>query len=568
MKGNAFVCGVDFGTDSVRCVIIDAADGSEVSTAVANYPRWAKGLYCDASLNQFRQHPLDYIESFEASMREAIARAPRGSAPRIRAISVDTTGSTPAPVDKTGTPLALRSGFDANPNAMFVLWKDHTSVREAEEINRLAHTWGGTDFTQFEGGVYSSEWFWAKILHVIRADGAVRSAAYSWVEHCDWFTACLIGVEDARRIRRSRCAAGHKAMWHESFGGLPPEEFLLRLDPLLAGLRSRLYTETETSDRQAGVLSPEWSSRLGLPDTVRVGIGAFDAHMGAVGGGIAPYTMAKIMGTSTCDVIVAPMDEMGGKLVRGICGQVDGSVIPGMLGMEAGQSAFGDIYAWFKSVLMWPVESLVGSSTVIDDSLKNRLVAETSDRLIDELSRQAEKLPVDETGVLAIDWMNGRRTPDANQLLKGALSGLSLGSDAPRMFRALVEATAFGARAIAERFRAEGVPIKGVIALGGVAKKSPFIMQIVTDVMNVPIRVPRAEQTCALGAAMFAGVVAELYPTLGDSMKAMGSGWEREYTPRPEYAKKYALLYKRYLALARFIESETGTERQTPGRGQ
>lgn len=557
MNVRAYVCGVDFGTDSVRSVIIDAADGSEVSGAVAPYPRWSKGLFCDASLNRFRQHPLDYIEAFEASMREAIARAPGGTAPLIKAISVDTTGSTPVAVDRAGTPLALLPGFEANPDAMFVLWKDHTAVREAGEINRLAHTWGGTDFTKFEGGVYSSEWFWAKILHVLRADAGVRALAFSWVEHCDWFTACLTGVSDALGIRRSRCAAGHKAMWHESFGGLPSEEFLVRLDPLLAGLRSRLYTETETSDRPAGLLSPEWSSRLGLPADVRVGIGAFDAHMGAVGGGITSYTMTKIMGTSTCDVIVAPMDEMEGKLVRGICGQVDGSVIPGMLGMEAGQSAFGDIYAWFKSVLMWPVENVTGKSILVDESARTRLVEEVSVRLIEELSGQAEGLPVDETGVIAIDWMNGRRTPDANQLLKGAVAGLSLGTGAPKIFRALVEATAFGARAISDRFRREGVPIKGVIALGGVAKKSPFIMQIVADVMNVPIRVPRSEQTCALGAAMFAGVVAGLYPTLADSMKAMESGWEREYAPRAEYARKYAGLYERYCSLARFVEEET-----------
>jgi L-ribulokinase len=460
-------------------------------------------------------------------------------------------------------PLALRAEFGSNPNAMFVLWKDHTAVREAGEINLLAHTWGGTDFTKFEGGVYSSEWFWAKILHVLRADPGVRSAAFSWVEHCDWFTACLTGVTDALDIRRSRCAAGHKAMWHESFSGLPSEEFLVRLDPLLGGLRSRLYTETSTSNQSAGVLSPEWSARLGLPATVRVGIGAFDAHMGAVGGGITPYTMTKIMGTSTCDVIVAPMDEMGGKLVRGICGQVDGSVIPGMLGMEAGQSAFGDIYAWFKSVLMWPVENVIGTSMLVDESARARMVEEASDRLIEELSGYAEMVPVDETGVLAVDWMNGRRTPDANQLLKGAVTGLSLGTDAPRIFRALVEATAFGAKAIADRFRREGVPINGVIALGGVAKKSPFIMQIVSDVMNVPIRVPRAEQTCALGAAMFAAVVAGLYPTLGDSMKAMESGWERQYTPRAEYARVYAGLYERYCSLARFVEDETMAPRRT-----
>ncbi len=563
MNDDPFVCGVDFGTDSVRCVIINAADGSEVSGAFSPYTRWGKGLFCDPSQNMFRQHPLDYLEAFESSMREAIERAPGGTASRVRGISVDTTGSTPVAVDRTGSPLALRPGFDANPNAMFVLWKDHTAVAEAGEINRLAHTWGGTDFTKFEGGIYSSEWFWAKILHLIRVDAAVRAEAYSWVEHCDWFTACLTGVNEARNIRRSRCAAGHKAMWHASFGGLPSEEFLARLDPLLAGVRDRLYTETETSDREAGVLSAEWAARLGLPAGVCVGIGAFDAHMGAVGGGITPYTMTKIMGTSTCDVIVAPMEEMGEKLVRGICGQVDGSVIPGMLGMEAGQSAFGDIYAWFKSVLMWPVEHVIGTSARIDPGAKRALVEDASDRMIDELSRTAESLPVEESGVLAIDWMNGRRTPDANQLLKGAVTGLSLGSDAPRIFRALVESTAFGAKAIADRFRSEGVPIRGVIALGGVAKKSPFIMQIVSDVMNVPIRVPRSEQTCALGAAMCAAVASGVYPSLGDAMQAMASPWEREYVPRPAESRIYARLYERYRALAQFIEDETASS----GRG-
>ena len=559
MKGTpnaAYVCGVDFGTDSVRSVVIDTADGSEIAGAVAYYPRWGKGMFCDAPRNMFRQHPLDYLEAFETSMREALAKAPPGTASHVRAIAVDTTGSTPAPVDAAGAPLALRREFASNPNAMFVLWKDHTAVREAGEINTLARSWGGTDFTKYEGGVYSSEWFWAKILHVLREDAAVRGAAESWVEHCDWFTAALTGVTDVRRIKRSRCAAGHKAMWHESFNGLPAEEFLVRLDPLLAGLRGRLYRETLTSDQPAGVLSSDWSSRLGLPATVRVGVGAFDAHMGAVGGGITPYTMTKIMGTSTCDVIVAPMEEVGTRLIRGICGQVDGSVIPGMLGMEAGQSAFGDIYAWFKSVLMWPLETVIGVN-VVDADTRRRLVADAGDRLLDVLAEHAARVPLEESGVLALDWMNGRRTPDANQLLKGAIAGLNLGSDAPRIFRALVEATAFGARAIAERFRSEGVPIRGVTALGGVAKKSPFIMQTVADVMNVPIRVPRSEQTCALGAAMYAAVVAGIYPSLQASMQAMESGWEREYAPRPDAARVYDRLYERYRALAKFVEAET-----------
>jgi len=556
VSGQAYVCGVDFGTDSVRTVIIDAADGSELSGAVAAYPRWAGGMFCDPARNMFRQHPLDYLEAFESSMREALARAPRGASSLVRAIAVDTTGSTPAPVDASGAPLALSGEFASNPNAMFVLWKDHTAVCEAGEINTLARTWGGTDFTKYEGGVYSSEWFWAKILHVLREDAAVRAAAESWVEHCDWFAAALTGVTDARRIKRSRCAAGHKAMWHESFGGLPSEEFLVRLDPLLAGLRARLYRETLTSDQVAGLLSPDWSSRLGLPASVRVGVGAFDAHMGALGGGITPYTMTKIMGTSTCDVIVAPKEDVGEKLVRGICGQVDGSVIPGMLGMEAGQSAFGDIYAWFKSVLMWPLENVLGGS-VVDARTRERLLADADGRLLDVLAERAAAIPPEESGVLALDWMNGRRTPDANQMLKGAIAGLNLGSDAPRIFRALVESTAFGARAIQERFLSEGIPIRGVIALGGVAKKSPFIMQTVADVMNVPIRVPRSDQTCALGAAMCAAVVAGVYPSVQASMKAMESGWEREYTPDPEAARAYDRLYGGYRRIAEFVEKET-----------
>jgi L-ribulokinase len=562
MNSHDLVIGVDFGTDSVRSVIVDAIDGTELASAVSGYGRWSRGLYCDPPANQFRQHPLDYMEGFEESLRGAIARAAEGSAARVKAIAVDTTGSTPVAVDRQGTPLALTPGFEENPNAMFILWKDHTAVREAEGINAHAHSWGGTDFTKFEGGVYSSEWFWAKLLHILRADERVRRAAFSWVEHCDWIPALLTGNTDPLTMKRSRCAAGHKAMWHESFNGLPSEEFLSTLDPLLKGLRDRLYRQTFTSDVSAGTLSSEWAHTLGLSPSVHVGVGAFDAHMGAVGGEITPYVMTKIMGTSTCDMIVAPMSDMGEKLVRGICGQVDGSIIPGMLGMEAGQSAFGDIYAWFKDLLMWPLENVASLKSRMEGKAAEMLVAETADALIDGLSKAAEKVPIDLSGVLAVDWMNGRRTPDANQLLKGAITGLNLGSDAPRIFRALVEATAFGAKKIADRFLAEGVRIDGVIALGGVAKKSPFIMQIVSDVMNVPIRVPRSEQTCALGAAMFAATVAGIYPTVDAAKKAMGSGFEREYRPVAENAAKYAVLYARYSRLADFIERESENERR------
>lgn len=563
MNTDNYVIGVDFGTDSVRTVIVNAADGAEVASAVCSFPRWKEGKYCDPSNNQFRQHPLDFIEGLERTIKHALLEAPSGTAANVRALSVDTTGSTPVAVDDRGTPLALLPEFGENPNAMFVLWKDHTAVHEAGEINALAKSWGGIDYTQFEGGVYSSEWFWAKILHVLRADPAVRKAAFSWVEHCDWIPALLTGNTDPCKLKRSRCAAGHKAMWHASFGGLPSDEFLTKLDPLLKGLRERLYERTYTSDVSAGTLSRVWAERFGLGTNVKVGVGAFDAHMGAVGGEITPYVMTKIMGTSTCDMIVAPRKDLGDHLVKGICGQVDGSIIPGMIGLEAGQSAFGDVYAWFRDVLMWPVEHIVARTKVTDKRAREMIVGEVSENLIAELSEEAAKVAIDESGILALDWMNGRRTPDANQLLKGAISGLTLGSDAPRIFRALVEGTAFGARKIVERFRAEGVRIDGVIALGGVAKKSPFIMQIVADVLNVPIKVPRSEQTCALGAAMFAATVAGLYPTVEEAKKTMGSGMEVEYRPQTANAAKYTALYERYRKLGEFVESEILNTRRT-----
>ncbi len=562
-QGSGYVVGMDFGTDSVRALIVDAADGREVSTGLSFYGRWRAGKYCNPAANMFRQHPLDYVESLEAALREALASAPAGSAARIRAISVDTTGSTPVAVDAGGTPLALLPAFAENPNAMFILWKDHTAIREAEEINRYARVWGGTDFTRFEGGVYSSEWFWAKLLHVLRTDRAVRAEAFSWVEHCDWIPALLAGDTRPHRIKRSRCAAGHKAMWHESFGGLPAEEFLVGLDPLLAGLRGRLYADTFTSDTPAGTLTSEWAERLGLPPGVLVGVGAFDAHMGAVGGEIGPYTLTKIMGTSTCDMIIASPEEVGDTPVRGICGQVDGSIIPGMIGMEAGQSAFGDVFAWFRDVLLWPVERFIGESPQIDAAVRRQLVQETGDRLIAELSRAAAEISPGDSGVLALDWLNGRRSPDANQLLRGAITGLNLASDPPRIFRALVEATAFGARMIVERFRTEGVRIDQVIALGGVAKKSPFVMQVVADVLNMPIKVPRSEQTCALGAAMCAAAVAGIYPGIDEAKTAMGNGFEKEYLPVPGSVGVYNTLFDRYSRLARFVEEETRIQENT-----
>ncbi|OOQ56768.1 ribulokinase [Mucilaginibacter pedocola] len=558
-----YVIGVDYGTDSVRSVLVDAANGQEIASSVFNYPRWRKGLYCKPAENQFRQHPLDYVEGLENTIKDCIRKAGgEAIAPFVKGISVDTTGSTPVAVDATGTPLALTPAFAQNPNAMFVLWKDHTGIGEAEEINAHAQKFD-TNYLKYVGGIYSSEWFWAKLLHVLRIDSEVAAALHSWVEHCDWVPFLLTGGTKAEDIKRGRCSAGHKALWAEEFDGLPPDEFFSSLDPLLTGITNKLYTDTYTADVAAGNLSAEWAQRLGLSTNVMVGTGAFDAHMGAVGGQIEPYYLSKVMGTSTCDILVAPNAELEGTLVKGICGQVNGSVIPGMAGLEAGQSAFGDTYAWFKNLLSWPMNNLLSQSTLIDSITAEALREELADLIIPELSRQAALLPVDENTELAIDWFNGRRTPDANQALKGAISGLNLGSDAPRVFRALAEATCFGAKSIVERFISEGIPVKGIIGIGGVAKKSPYIMQMMADVLGMPIRIHQFTHTCALGAAMFAAVVAGIYPNVEAAMQSMGGGFDVSYEPNPALAEVYQKRYSQYQTLGGFIAQQTALKTKT-----
>ncbi len=554
MSGNACVVGIDFGTDSVRSIVADATNGSVLGTSVRNYPRWAKGLYCDPVDNRFRQHPLDYLESMEASVREALQQA--GASASVRGIAVDTTGSTPVLADRSGKPLALSAPFAENPNAMFVLWKDHTAVAEAERLNHLARTWGGVDYTKYVGGIYSSEWFWAKAVHILETDPAVAEAAVTLLEHCDWIPAVLTGTSDLARFKRSRCAAGHKALWHAEFGGYPSDAFLAKLHPKLPALKKTLGTETFTADTPFGPLSAEWAVKLGLPRETVVAVGAFDAHMGAVGGGIGRNQLLKVMGTSTCDIVVSPPANEPEKLVSGICGQVDGSVISGMIGYEAGQSAFGDVYAWFKTLLSWPLETILPTLAGIPDEVKRQIAAGVAEKLIPALEQGATALNVEETVPVALDWLNGRRTPDANQRLTGAITGLRLGTDAPRIFRSLVEATAFGSRAIVERFRAQGIRIDRVIAIGGVAKKSRFVMQTIADVMSIEVAVAAGDQPVALGAAMFAATAAGLYRQVEEAQRAMSAGTESVYRPDVDRAKRYDRLYKDYVALGAFAESQ------------
>jgi L-ribulokinase len=554
MKNERFVIGVDYGTDSVRSIIVNAGTGEEIASAVFQYPRWKDGLFCDAAQNQFRQHPLDYLEGLKSTIKDCLQQAGKTVASQIAAISIDTTGSTPVAVDETGTPLALLSRFENNPNAMFVLWKDHTAVQEAADINAHAEKYD-INYLQYVGGIYSSEWFWAKLLRILKVDEEVRQATYSWVEHCDWIPFVLTGGKHVKDMKRGVCSAGHKALWAVEFDGLPPDEWFAELHPLLKGFTKRLFHNTYTSDQAAGKLSAEWAERLGLSQDVVIGVGAFDAHMGAVGGQIEPYHLSKVMGTSTCDMLVAPLSEVKGKLIKGICGQVPGSVIPGMMGMEAGQSAFGDAYAWFRNVIAWPLQNVLGN-------FNGKALDEAMDKIIPVLSKQAAALPLDENSELAVDWFNGRRTPDADQTLKGAITGLNLGSDAPRIFRSIVESTCFGAKAIVERFVDEGVPVKGLIGLGGVARKSPFIMQMMADVMNMPIRIHKSEQTCALGAAMFAATAAGIYTKVEDAMNAMGQGFDATYQPDKGKTALYQQRYKKYNTLGQQIEKRVINDEQ------
>lgn len=549
-----YVIGLDYGTDSVRAVLIDTADGRELASEVHWYKRWKEGAFCNPSTNQFRQHPLDHIEGLEHTIKTAVQKS-KVAPQDIKGICIDTTGSSPIPVTKEGVPLALVEGFAENPNAMMVLWKDHTAIKEADEINDLAVNWGGENYTKYVGGIYSSEWFWAKILHISRVDEWVKKAAYTWMEHCDMMTYLLIEQKDVNSFKRSRCAAGHKAMWHTDWNGLPAKNFLSQLDPYLGDLRSRLYQETYTSNEIAGNLSKEWAEKLGLTTETVVAVGTFDAHAGAVGAKIEEHSLVRVMGTSTCDILVAGEEEVNHKTIKGICGQVDGSVIPGLIGLEAGQSAFGDLLAWFKDVLSWPVEQLVMTSGILSEQQKLALKEEIETNFIKKLSEAAEAIPITESIPIALDWINGRRTPDADQNLKSAIADLSLGSKAPHIFKALINAICFGSKKIADRFKEEGIQIDTVIGIGGVARKSPYVMQTLANVMNMPIKVASSDQAPALGAAIYAAVAAGIYNTVTEASSKMGSGFEAEYFPEPDKVGAYRDAMKSYDLLGKFVEN-------------
>jgi L-ribulokinase len=535
MKGNKYSLGLDFGTNSVRALLVDVRTGRELATAVYSYPSGKAGIILDPrNPNLARQNPADYLKGIEASVRQTLVRAKKADrsfrADQVIGIGVDTTGSTPIPVDAAGVPLAFRKEFRRNPNAMAWLWKDHTGFAEAAEITALA----GREHPEYLakcGGTYSSEWFFSKILHCLRTDGRVFDAAASWVECADYIPALLVGETRPDRIKRSRCAAGHKAMFNDAWGGLPSKEFLSELDPRLGELRDRLYDKTFTADVPAGGLSKEWAQRLGLPETTPVAAGAFDAHLGAVGSGVSPGKLVRIVGTSTCDICVWPNDRPLPD-IPGLCGIVDGSVLPGAFGLEAGQSAVGDIFNWFVEYLR-PGGPRKGSH--------------------EELTRKAAKIRPGQSGLLALDWNNGNRTILVDQRLTGLLLGQTLHTKPEEIYRALIEATGFGALTIIKRFEEYGVRIDEVRNCGGIAEKNPLVMQIYADVTGLEMKIARSSETCALGAAIAgavaAGPAAGGYKDFPAAQAAMTGIKPKTYKPNPENHKVYAALYALYREL-------------------
>ncbi len=522
-----FTIGLDYGTNSVRALVVNVDSGEEVGTCVFDYPHGDAGIILDAKdPNLARQHPADYVEGATAAIRGALkdAAGKNGFAPEaVIGIGVDTTGSTPLPVDADGEPLAFKDEFRNNPAAMAWLWKDHTAHEEAAEITTLARQMRPQYLAKC-GGTYSSEWYWAKLLRCRRVAPEVFQAAYTWVECADWIPAFLTGTSHPSQIKRCICAAGHKAMANPTWGGYPDGAFLVAFDEELGRIRKSLPSSLYSVKDTAGQLTAEWAKRLGLPEGIPVAVGAFDAHLGAVGCGITPGVLTKIVGTSTCDMMVAPMSA-GLPDIPGLCGIVPESILPDSFGLEAGQSAFGDIYNWFVNYLQ-PGGAQNGSH--------------------EALTGGAEKLKPGESGLLALDWHNGNRTVLVDPRLSGMMLGMSLHTTPAEIYRALIEATAFGARVIMERFEEYGVKVERVVNCGGIAMKNPLVMQILADVFNRTMEVARSSQTCALGSAMAGAVVAGRHASFAEATKAMTGIQATKYTPIPENVAAYARLFALY----------------------
>lgn len=550
--GRNYVVGIDFGSDSVRAILVDVQSAETLGTTVAEYPRWKEKKYCIPQAGQYRQHPLDYLECLEEVVTALLQSVP-GAGERVVGIAVDTTGSTVCPVDESGTPLALKEEFCREPEAMFHLWKDHTSVAEAKEINRLLSE-GETDYTKYQGE-YSSEWFWAKILRTVRQNPEIRRQAYCWAEHVDWITGILTGNTSPKALVHCSCAAGHKALWNSEFGGLPSRKLLVSADAYLGEIYDRYSQTPRSAGEKAGTLCEEWARRLGISREAAVGVGSFDAHAGAVGVGIQEKMMVKAVGTSTVDLMIIPRDTACTKASKAYCGLAENSIIPGFLGVEAGQSAFGDTYAWLKRMLLWGVENLLDG--ILDEETQGRVQEHLSQRLLSELESQAETMEDEE--LLALDWFNGRRYPHLNENVKSAISGLTLSATPPGLYQALARATVFGSRRIYDSLKKLGIEIERLICVGGIAQKSPYIMQMMSDTLNIPLMVSKENQSCARGAAIYAAVAAGMYKDIRQAQEVFCEKYKPSYYPDEEAHKRLEKKYEKYCRLGQ-IEEEFFTE--------
>ena len=546
-----YVLGADFGSDSVRALIVDARTGMEIASSIAEYPRWKAGKYQDAQKHMFRQHPLDYIEALTACVRVALHSAGEDVRRNIAAISVDTTGSTPCPVNKAGVPLALLPEFQEDPDAMFHLWKDHTAVAEAEEITAaFAKNPDGVDYTQFQGA-YASEWFWAKILHTSRTNPKIQECAYAWVEHSDWIPSLLCGDTQPETMYRCACAAGHKAYWHSAWGGLPSERCLAQLDDCLVRVRRTYGAGPKASTVCLGTICAEWAQRFGLEEDVLIGGSSFDAHAGAVGAGVNADTVVVNLGTSAVDMLVADAKSVVSGQIARVCGMAENSIIPGMVGLESGQAAFGDVYAWFSRLLMWPLRNM--PADILPQDAQKQLIDALESGLLPALQRQAEAIDPEDAPV-ALDWFNGRRYPCVNETVHSAISDVYMGTDAPAMYRALVTATALGQKRIIEALEREGVKPSRIVAVGGIAQKSSLLMETLASALGKTVCVSKSKQACARGAAMYAAVAAGIYRDLSEAQAHMCEGFQHIYAPDPSMHARYERIYAKYLQLSTFVD--------------
>lgn len=553
-----YVIGLDYGTDSARGLLVDAATGKEAASAVAAYRRWGRGDYCDAEQAQFRQHPLDYIEALDAILRELRRQAPEAFA-EVAAIAVDTTSSTPCLVDCQMRPLSLAEEFADDPDAMFVLWKDHTAEREAAEINRLCQQ-GDLCYSMFSGNHYSSEGYWAKVAHVVRRNPRLAERAYAAIEQCDFIAALLAGADSMDKMRLGHCAAGSKAMWSERWGGYPPREFFEQLEPRTVALAEHLPHDNYTSDQIFGTISAEVADRYGLSQEVRVAVGMIDAHAGAVGAGIRPGRVALNLGTSACHMAVMEPEKLGDRVIADVFGQVEGSIIPSLVGFETGMSAFGDLYAWLRRLLMFPVDNIISKSRTIDASTREALRLECEQEMLAELGRQAEAIVLRDDSPFATDWVNGRRTPAPDGRLWGSVMGLTLSTGAADVYLALVEAAAFATKAIIDHLAANGVEIDELVAIGGISRKSPLTMQMLADVLGRRVDVSASTQACAMGSVIMAAVAGGFYSSVEQAQQALCPPVERSYQPQQERHVLLMRRYEKYRAAALFTEKLVNQE--------